>query len=80
MDRKTNLQINDEAVERACAVLSENFPNWAMVVVTEDDELYIDWSSIHVAEGLFKKGLKSFEEADLMDIDWDDDEMEDWYE
>jgi hypothetical protein len=76
----SSLSDNDEAVERARAILSENFPNWVMVVVTEDDELYVDWSSLHIAEGLMHKGLKQFKDDDCWEhaeVEWDDDDDDD---
>jgi hypothetical protein len=81
----SSLSENDEAVERARAILSENFPNWVMVVVTEDDELYVDWSSLHIAEGLMQKGLKQFKDDDCWEhteVEWDDDDddEEEWQE
>jgi hypothetical protein len=58
-----------------------------MVVVTEDDELYVDWSSLHIAEGLMRKRLKQFKDNDdcweHAEVEWDDDdddEGEEWQE
>ena len=67
----------DEAIEHVHAVISEHFDQFVLVAVSETDELYVDWSSVHTAEGLLSKGLKQFSNAELDWIDcWDEDDDE----
>jgi len=63
---------DDDLLDHLRAVISEHAINWAFVIVTEDDELYCDWSSVHTAEGLFKKAMEGFNPP--VDIDWDEEE------
>jgi hypothetical protein len=65
----------EQALEYVHGVISEHFDQFVLVAVSETDELYVDWTSLHTAEGLLKKGIKRFSDGDLEEwIDWADGE------
>jgi hypothetical protein len=79
----------EELLAPALAIIGEHFPNYAVCVLTADDELlHSDYSSWRIGRMLFRDALEDMQEevdfekegvwSDLPD-EWDDEDGEESY-
>lgn len=75
----------EDRINDAIAIISEHFPNFALAVLNENDQLHADYSSFRIGRMLFRDALEdmeiemrmvndmeSWEECELDEEDWDD--------
>ena len=60
---------------KAKAIISEHFPNWAIVVIDEENSLTYDYTNYYIGKTLFREAISEMNKDDL-DIIWDDEEAE----
>lgn len=65
----------EEAFDKAKAIISEHFPNWAIVVIDEENSLTYDYTNYYIGKTLFRESISEMNKDDL-DIIWDDEEAE----
>tara|TARA_R110000744_G_scaffold21799_2_gene56175 strand:- start:691 stop:936 length:246 start_codon:yes stop_codon:yes gene_type:complete len=65
----------EEAFDKAKAIISEHFPNWAIVVIDEENSLTYDYTNYYIGKTLFREAISEMNKDDL-DIIWDDEEAE----
>jgi len=65
----------EEAFKKAIAILSEHFPNWAIVVIDDDDSLKYDYTNYYIGKTLFRESISEMNKDDL-DIIWEEEEVE----
>lgn len=65
----------EEAFEKAKAIISEHFPNWAIVVLDHEDSLSYDYTNYYIGKTLLRESISEMNKDDL-DIIWDDAEAE----
>jgi hypothetical protein len=68
-------QHEEEAFEKARSILAEHFPNWAIVVIDDDDSLKYDYTNYYIGKTLFRESISEMNKDDL-DIIWDEEEAE----
>lgn len=68
-------QHEEEAFEQARSILAEHFPNWAIVVIDDDDSLKYDYTNYYIGKTLFRESISEMNKDDL-DIIWDEEEAE----
>lgn len=66
----------EEAFEKAKAILSEHFPNWSISVIDDDDCLKYDYTNYYIGKTLFREALSEMNKDDL-DLIWEEAEVED---
>jgi len=53
-----------DAIEQAKAILTEHFPNFALVVLTDADGFFYDYSNTIVGKALFREALDDVKRAE----------------
>ena len=67
----------EEAFEKARAILSEHFPNWTIVVIDETDSLKYDYTNYYIGKTLCRETVAEMNKDDIDMIIWEDAEVDD---
>lgn len=65
----------EEAFAKAKAILSEHFPNWAVIVIDDDDSLAYDYTNYYIGKTLCRETLAEMNKDDVEFI-WEEAESE----
>jgi len=61
----------EEAFDKAKAILSEHFTNWAIVVIDSDEALKYDYSNYYIGKALCRETVAEMNK-DEIEIDWEE--------
>ena len=67
----------EEAFEKARAILSEHFSNWTIVVIDENDSLKYDYTNYYIGKTLCRETVAEMNKDDMDMIIWEDAEVDD---
>ncbi len=65
----------EEAFAKAKAILSEHFPNWAVIVIDDDDSLAYDYTNYYIGKTLCRETLSEMNKDDIEFI-WEEAESD----
>tara|TARA_R110002020_G_scaffold231146_5_gene442255 strand:+ start:623 stop:853 length:231 start_codon:yes stop_codon:yes gene_type:complete len=65
----------DDLFDRVRGNLGEHFPNYMFIVMDDDGDLFYDYPNHRVGKMLLKE-TKEDMEGDILDIIWEDEEIE----
>ena len=60
-----------EAFAKAKALLSEHFPHYCLVVITEDNALKYNYPNYYIGKMLMRESVNEMNK-DSIDLEWDD--------
>jgi len=69
--------IEEEAFSKARAILSEHFPNWAIIVLDESDSLKYDYTNYYIGKTLCRETVGEMNKDDMDMIIWEEVDGED---
>ena len=66
----------EEAFAKAKAILSEHFPNWAVIVIDDEAALSYDYTNYYIGKTLFRETLSEMNKDDI-ELIWEEADLED---
>lgn len=66
----------EEGFDKARAILSEHFTNWAIVVLDDEAILTYDYTNYYIGKTLFREAVGEMNKEDI-DLVWEEAELED---
>ena len=66
----------EEAFAKAKAILSEHFPNWAILVLDDEASLTYDYTNYYIGKTLCRETLSEMNKDDI-ELMWEEADLED---
>ncbi len=76
MSKNKMSEQEEEAFAKAKAILSEHFPNWAIIVIDDEASLTYDYTNYYIGKTLCRETLSEMNKDDI-ELIWEEADLED---